>query len=114
MPLLETLINLEKLLRQYDFILEANTVAGAIQTHALDQGRAYQQIINDTWWVGEDAVAEADLSIAGGFTAKARKDQDAFQNLVITLYQQLQEKGYDNEHATLITSQYHKWLVSRM
>ena len=110
----QLLSQLEKLLRQYEFILEANRVAGVLQLLNLDKEKAYQLLLDDTWWVGQDAVAEVDLSIAGGFTANARADQDKLQTLVIELYQIMQAGGLENEHAQLVTSQYHKWLVSRM
>jgi len=110
----QALTQLEPLLRHYDFIIEANRVAGVLQLLNLDKQKAFQLLLDDTWWVGQDAVAEVDLSIAGGFTAKARADQDRLQTLVIELYQGMQAAGLENEHAQLVTSQYHKWLVSRM
>lgn len=110
----ETLRAIEDLLRKYTYTLEANTVMAISDVLVQDENKAYKQMIDEAWWVGEDAVAEADLSIAGGFTSEARLDQDIFQELIIKLYQHLQDKGYQSDHAQLVTSQYNKWLVSRM
>lgn len=104
----------ESLLRKYNLTLEANTVATVINLLGHDNKSTYEKLINEYWWIGKDAVAEVDLAIAGGFTAQVRQDQDTFQKLVIELYQQLEEEGYESKHAQLVTSQYHKWLVSRM
>ena len=110
----QILTDLETLLRDYDFIREANTVNGVIQLFSNNHDMACRQIMQESWWVGDDAVAEADLAIAGGFTAQAREDQDRFQELIIALYRQLSGQGYQSEFAKLVTSQYHKWLASRM
>jgi hypothetical protein len=108
------LSRLETLLRQYDFVLEANTLNGIQKTLKINPELAYQQLLNKNWWVGENAVAEADLAIAGGFMASAREDQDRFQQLIIDLYFLLNEAGYENDYARIVTSQFNKWLVSRM
>ena len=105
---------LEKLLRCYDFIIEANTVAGAIELYKINQQKAYEQISSESWWVGKDAVAEADLSIAGGFTPNARQEQQQLQQLFIDLYQHLTTAGYKSEYARIVTQQYQKWQVSGM
>lgn len=114
MEISQLLEKLESCLRDYQLIREANAVAGVMKLLETDQEKAFETIMQETWWIGEDAVAEADLAIAGGFTAKARQDQDAFQELIIELYQRLSELGYDSDYARLVTTQYHKWLVSRM
>jgi len=112
--MLKTLQALEALLRQYDFIIEANTVAGAIELFEINQQKAYALISLESWWVGKDAVAEADLCIAGGFAPKARQEQQQLQKLFIDLYHQLTKAGYESEYARIVTSQYHKWQVSGM
>ena len=112
--MLNILKKLEKLLREYDFIIEANTVAGSIELFKINQSKAYEQIAAESWWVGKDAVAEADLSIAGGFTAKARSDQQQLQQSFIDLYQILEDAGYAGEYAKIVTSQYRKWQISGM
>ncbi len=105
---------LEPLLRQYDFVLEANIVKGIQETLKINPDMAYQQLSDKNWWVGENAVAEVDLAIAGGFMASAREDQDRFQQLIIELYLQLNEAGYESDYARIVTSQFNKWLISRM
>lgn len=110
----KTLRHIEKLLREYDFIVEANLVDRAATLYDIDQSEACEEMIATEWWAGENAVAEANLSIAGGFTSKARVDQDQFQQLIIKLYKLLNEHGFRSYHATLVTSQYHKWLASRV
>ena len=110
----KTLKQLERLLRKYDFIVEANLVDRAASLYNIDQNKACEEMIATEWWAGENAVAEANLSIAGGFTSKARVDQDQFQQLIITLYKLLNEAGFNSDYATLVTSQYHKWLASRI
>ena len=110
----QILIQLEALLREYDFTREANLVAGICKLQLHHPEQAYQLMIDEAWWVGADAVAEANIAIAGGFTPDARHDQDKFQTLIIELYQLLNQQGYDSEHAKLVTTQYNKWLVSRV
>lgn len=95
-------------------MLEANTLAGIQETFLVNPELAYQQIVQKHWWIGENAVAEVDLAISGGFMASAREDQDHFQQLIIDLYFKLNEAGYESDYARLITSQFNKWLVSRM
>ncbi len=110
----QTLKLLEALLREYDFTLEANIVDGVLTLYSLDQNKACERMIAASWWAGEDAVAEVNLSIAGGFSPKSRKDQEKFQQLVIHLHQLLIEAGFESDHAKLVTSQYHKWIASRV
>ncbi len=105
---------LESLLRKYDLLREANTVSSTLDLLKLNRNEAYQQMSSEKWWIGEDAVAETDLSIAGGFMPEARHDQQQFQQLIINLYEQLQKAGYENDFARLITSQYQKWQISGM
>ena len=110
----QTLIKIEALLRKYDFTIEANILASNLALYEQDETQAYEKMIEDSWWTGEDAVAEANLSIGGGFSAEARQDQDRFQQLIIELYQRLIEAGYDTDHGKLVASQYQKWLASRV
>lgn len=110
----QTLEKIEALLRKYDFTIEANIVASTMEQYRHDQAEACEKMIEDSWWTGEDAVAEANLSIGGGFTADSRQDQDQFQQLIIELYQRLNEAGYDTDHGKLVASQYQKWIASRV
>ena len=110
----DILKQLETLLRAYDFAIEANTVAGAKDLFDINPDKACQLMVSPTWWAGKDAVAEANVSIAGGFMPQARKDQQRLQQMFIDLYQQLVDKGYSSEHAKIVTAQYNKWQVSGM
>lgn len=110
----QTLIKIEALLRKYDFTIEANIVASTLALYEQDETQACEKMIEDSWWTGEDAVAEANLSIGGGFTIEARQDQDQFQKYIIELYQRLIEAGFDTDHGKLVASQYQKWLASRV
>ena len=110
----EILSNIEKLLREYDFLRQANEVAAVQTQFSMNKEQAIAKIIRDDWWIGEDAVAEADLSIAGGFMPEARKDQQRLQQLLVQLYEKLQQQGYESDVANLVTTQFQKWQVSGM
>jgi len=110
----QLLAEIQDLLRKYNFKLESNTVEGVIQLLHLDYQKACQLMAAESWWVGADAVAEANLGIAGGYTSQARFDQDRFQALIIELYQLLQNEGYENDIARLVTNQFNKWRVSKI
>ena len=110
----QTLKQIEALLREYGFNIEANIVEAVTKLYSLDHDKACQQMIAASWWAGVDAVAEANLSIAGGFSSKSREDQNKFQQLIIHLYKHLNEAGFESDHAKLVTSQYHKWIASRV
>jgi hypothetical protein len=110
----QTLKHIETLLRKYEFTLEANIVVAVKELYSHDPDKACAQMIAPSWWVGEDAVAEVNMSIAGGFSSKSRRDQDNFQQLIISLYEDLSAAGYESDHAKLVTSLYHKWLASRV
>lgn len=112
--MIELLSDIERLLRRYDFILEANKVDAVIALLATSPEAASKQILQDDWWIGKDAVAEADLSIAGGFMPEARKDQQRFQKRLVSLYEILQQQGYQSDVARLVTTQFQKWQVSGM
>ncbi len=108
------LTQIEALLRKYEFVLEANRVATALELVATRPEKACMLMIQDNWWIGEDAIAEAELSIAGGFTPEARQDQQQFQQLIIRLYKKLLREGYESDLARLVTSQFQKWQISGM
>lgn len=108
----QLLDEIETLLRLYNFKIEANTVEGIIQLIHLDPLKACHLLLDESWWVGSNAVAEANLGIAGGFSSQARLDQNRFQLLIIELYQQLESEGYKSDFARLVTNQYNKWHVS--
>lgn len=111
-PIEATLATLEKLLRQYDHIGEANLAEWVGCQWKQDPQTACRLLDSADWWDGEESIAAIDLSIDGGFTHQAREDAQVLRFSLMELVDWMKSNGVENPQAELVVSQFNKWLAS--
>jgi len=110
----DALRTVEQLLRKYRHTYQANLAMIAREHLAQNPRQVCQELNDDEWWGGNDSIAAMDLAVDGGFSAEARADGQRLRTALIELYRTMKTYGEYHEQAELATSQFTKWLSSRI
>lgn len=110
----QILARIAALLRQYEYITEAN-LAEWLQQQSIEDLPAVCKLMNNSdWWGEKDSIAAIDLALDGGFNRQAREDGQALRRALIELYEIMKSNGEANSQGELVISQFNKWLTSHM
>jgi len=104
----------ERLLRAYNHVYEANLAAVVREAFAQDPSAACRMLNSDEWWDSRQSVAAIDLAVNGGFTPTARQDAQALRSALIEVFTTMLAYGEKNVAGELIVSQFQKWMESHV
>jgi hypothetical protein len=110
----QALEQLERLLRDYGHVYEANLAAIARATFERDPRAACREVNSEEWWNSTRSLAAIDFAVEGGFTAGSRQDARAYRAALSEVFNTMQANGEKNEAGELIVSQFHKWMESHI
>lgn len=110
----QALEQVERLLRDYGHVYEANLAAIACATFERDPGAVCRDINSEEWWNNTGSLAAIDLAVEGGFTAKARRHAQAYRAALSEIFETMLASGEQNEAGEIIISQFHKWMESHI
>ncbi|MEJ2308804.1 MAG: hypothetical protein P8Z31_07550 [Gammaproteobacteria bacterium] len=112
--MLDALHELESLLRKVEQPYHANAVRVALGYALADDERLWASLCSSDWWGDSNSIAAVEPAVLGGFTPEARHDSRRIRELMLSVYNEMQNHCIPPPEAKLMAAQFNKWLASQM